>query len=128
MKRQTFIVRDERVRANLMAAVAELRTAEPMEVTVKPYRKSRSLEQNNLLWQIYTIVAAETGHSPEDIHDWCRQQFLPAKFVEIDGQAHEVRRSTASLKVDEMTEYLNRVMAWATVDLGVALPAHERAA
>jgi hypothetical protein len=98
----------------------------PWAVSIAPYKRNRSLEQNNLLWKVYTIVAEETGHSPEEIHDWCRQQFLPARFVEINGQAHEVRRSTATLKVDEMTEYLNRVMSWATADLGIVLPIHEK--
>jgi hypothetical protein len=125
MNKQTFIVRSEQARANLMATVAKLSTADPSEVTVRPYRKSRSLEQNALLWAWYAVVAQETGHTAEEIHEVCKLKFLPPVFVDVAGEVHEVRRTTTKLKVDDMTAYLNAVHAWAVGELGVLLPLPE---
>jgi hypothetical protein len=122
MNKQTFIVRSEQARANLMATVAKLSTADPAEVTVRPYRRSRSLEQNALLWAWYSVVAQETGHTDEEIHEVCKLKFLPPVFVDVAGEVHEVRRTTTKLKVDEMSRYMDNVHAWAITELGVLLP------
>lgn len=124
-QKQTFILRDETIRANLMAAIAKLKLAEPLEVLIRPYRKSRSLEQNSLLWAWYAVIAQETGHDAEEIHEFCKHKFLPPVFVDMGGEVIETRRTTTKLKVGEMAEFMNAVHAWATTELGVILPLPE---
>lgn len=128
MDKQTFIVRSEEVRANLMREVAAMQIVTPQEVTIKPYKKSRSLEQNALYWKWCGIIASDTGHNADEIHEFCKIKFLEPVFVEINGEVHEARRTTTKLKVDEMSAFMNKVHAWATGELGILLPLPEERA
>lgn len=97
------------------------------EVIIRPYRRGRSLAQNKLLWKwidtIRLVLGDHAGkhYRKEDIHEFLATEFLPTRQVEVFGQVKQVRTSTASLKVGEFSEYLNRVEAWA-VDHGIELP------
>lgn len=42
----------------------------PQEVSCKPLRKSRSNDQNALLWAMYEPIAEHMGYDREDIHEW----------------------------------------------------------
>lgn len=42
----------------------------PLEVECKPYRKSRSNDQNALLWAMYEPIAEHMGYDREDVHEW----------------------------------------------------------
>lgn len=97
----------------------------PWAVSITTYKRNRSLEQNNLLWMWYGIIAQETGHDAEDIHEFCKRKFLPPVFIDVNGEVQEVRRTTTKLKVDDMTDYLNKVHSWAVTELGVILPLPE---
>lgn len=46
--------------------------AQPLPLTVdcKPYRKSRSNEQNAMLWAMYAPIADHMGYDPEAVHEW----------------------------------------------------------
>ena len=122
---KSYILRDRKVLANLMADIASLPSEPLMEVVIRLYKRSRSLEQNALLWKWYSAIAADTGHTAEDIHEVCKAKFLPPIFVDIAGEVHEVRRTTTKLKVDEMSSYMSQVQAWAASELGITLPIPE---
>lgn len=42
----------------------------PLSVECKPYRKSRSNDQNAMLWAMYAPIAEHMGYDPESIHEW----------------------------------------------------------
>ena len=42
----------------------------PLDVECKPYRRTRSNEQNALLWAMYAPLAAHMGYDAEDVHEW----------------------------------------------------------
>lgn len=42
----------------------------PLDVECKPWRKSRSNEQNALLWAMYKPLAEHMGYDAEDVHEW----------------------------------------------------------
>lgn len=42
----------------------------PLEVECKPYRKSRSNDQNALLWAMYGPIADAMGFDRDDLHEW----------------------------------------------------------
>lgn len=108
-----------------MGLVGRLNMDKPWEVTIKPHRKHRSLSQNAMLWKWYTAIAEaikdHTGMDAEEVHEALKQKFLTPRIVEIDGEVYEIR-STKKLSTAEMTEYLNRIHAWATSELGLLLP------
>lgn len=125
MKKQTIIVRDPVTRARAINFIGMLNTDKPWEVKIGPYKTNRSLEQNALYWKWLGIIAKDTGHDADEIHEFCKQKFLEPIFVDINGEVHEARRTTTKLKVDEMSAYMNRVYAWATSELGILLPLPE---
>jgi hypothetical protein len=42
----------------------------PLDVEAKPWKKSRSNEQNALLWAMYTPIAEAMGFDRDDLHEW----------------------------------------------------------
>jgi hypothetical protein len=42
----------------------------PLDVECKKWRKSRSNEQNALLWAMYAPIAEHMGYDAEDVHEW----------------------------------------------------------
>jgi hypothetical protein len=94
-----------------------------VSVTFSRPKSARSLKQNAYLWAVvYTSIAEHTGMSTEDVHDWCKDEFLPRRFVTLAGREKEIRKTTADLSSREFGEYLDRITAWAAQELGVTVP------
>jgi hypothetical protein len=123
--RREYIVRDDAIRANAIADLMARDLKRPVRVTVEPYRKRRSLAQNRLMWMYLTLVAEavseHTGHEPEDVHEFFKARFCPAKAHELVGEWVE-SKSTATLNTVEMTEYLDRIYRFSVERLGLILP------
>lgn len=117
-----IIIRDEGLRARAIDLIGSLDLAKPWSVTIARAKSKRSIEQNNLMWSWLTIIANETGNTAKAIHEWCKAEFLPPVYVEVNGKVHEARRSTTDLNTAEMAEYLRRIETWAASDLGIVLP------
>ena len=124
MKRPPIIIRDESLRQRVIELVGALDLGKPWQVTIEPYRKKRTLSQNALMWKwIHEVahhVSEHTGHTEDEIHDFFKQQFLPPKIVEIGGKV-STYRTTTTLKTKEMSEYMDKIYAWATSELGLML-------
>lgn len=117
-----ILIRDEATRARAIELLGKLDLLKPWAVTVAKAKSQRSIEQNNLLWLWYGIIANGTGNTAKAIHEWCKNEFLPPVFVEVNGKTHESRRSTTELNTADMTAYLDRINVWAASDLGILLP------
>jgi hypothetical protein len=124
--KRKFIVQNESIRDRALAAVRELPLG--MEVAIKPHKSSRSLQQNNLYWKWLDIIrmhiADSTGKifSAEELAEWFKAKFLPARIVEIDGEAIPCRRTTTKLNTAEMAAYLDAIDRYCIDSLGLYLP------
>jgi hypothetical protein len=126
--RQNFILAHSIARANALKAVQE--APEGYAVEIKP--RSRSLEQNALLHTLIQLIAKKVvwAGSFREVDTWKRLltaawlrargdpiQMLPS----IDGYGVDiVFRRTSDLNVNEMTELLEYVQAWA-IEQGIEL-------
>lgn len=123
---RTFIVGGEGDRRAAMKAIYEMRIdqSHPMEISVGPHKKKRSLSQNALMWkwinEVVDIVCSDTGNDADQIHDWFKQKFLSPTMVELGGEVVEYR-TTTNLTTEQMSEYMNRIHAFVTLDLGFVL-------
>jgi hypothetical protein len=102
--------------------VAEIITTLPngqWDIEVRRRRAKRSNEQNALLWAVYTAIASATGHTPEEIHEACKAMFLPPEVLKLGKREVTVSGSTAQRNVEEFSEYVTQVMAWASSEFGV---------
>ena len=95
---------------------------ELFELTIKPYKKNRSLEQNALYWKWMMICADELGYTKEGMHQTFMRELL--KPIIVDTPSGDVMEySTRKLNVKEMSSYMEQV-SFTAVAYGVKLP-HE---
>jgi len=55
----------------------------PLDVEAKLWRKSRSNEQNALLWAMYGPLADHMGYDRDDIHEWMCGRFFGWKDIKV---------------------------------------------
>jgi hypothetical protein len=100
----------------------------PLTVTWGPYKSSRSLEQNKLLWKWLDIVRmhiADSGgelFTAEELHEFFKAKFLESRVVEINGEAIRCRATTTKLNTKQMTDYLTHIERHAAQSLHLILP------
>ena len=82
-------------------------------LSLKELPKQKTNKQNNYYRGVVVkILAKHIGHSQEEMHE-----ILKFKF--------DVK-STSKLSQDEFQDYLDRIIRWASMYLGVAIPAPTR--
>lgn len=113
------------VLSNRLRAIWAFESA-PAEITVRQYQDKRTRSQNNLYWRWLGVLAQElsssaAAHSKDDMHDLMRHKFLGYEDVQIGDELVSRLTSTTQLQKQEMSEYMQKVEAWAT-DMGVLLP------
>lgn len=121
---ELIIPKDAAARVQALALVDHrLRTLPPTrayKLELKEHRAKHSDEQRGYLWKVvYATIAHECGHTSDEIHAHCKQMFLT-----IGESEHGIKRtrSTARMDVAELSQYIERVIAWAEVDLGLIIP------
>lgn len=55
----------------------------PLEVDCKRWRKSRSNDQNAMLWAMYEPIADAMGFDRDDLHEWFCGKFWGWKDVKV---------------------------------------------
>jgi len=102
----------------------------PMQFDWKPYKSSRSLDQNALMWKWLTFMAShfsskKGGFSKDDMHDLMRHKFLGYVDKTVGKTVIPPQlRSTKDLDVGEMHHYLTNIDMWAA-SCGCLLPRPE---
>jgi hypothetical protein len=91
-------------------------------VSIKPFRKNRSNEQNRYYWGIVIkMIGDYCGYrlpdDLEELHNELKRRFLP-----WHGDKIRITRSTATLNSVEFEKYLSQLRQWASVELGIAIP------
>lgn len=124
MSREPYIVRSIEQRDAIASLVGKLDMSKPWSVTVEPYRKKRSLNQNALYWKWVGIIARETGNSNDDVHEALKAKFCPPRSITLGDEERQIR-STAKATTAEMQAYMDQVYAFATTELGILLPIPE---
>lgn len=124
-----YTLRDNN-RLQIIALISGLDLTEPQDVTIKPHKSSRSLDQNALMWQWLTAMS---GHfsgrsgsfSKDDMHDLMRHKFLGYNERKIGSTTLPPQlKSTTNLDVGEMHHYLTQLDMWAASN-GCLLPRPE---
>jgi len=124
MTRAPIPIENEAQRKRVLGLIEGLNLSKQWQVTIEPKTKKRSLSQNALYWRWVGIIADATGNDNDDVHEALKAKFLTPRTIDIGGEQREIR-STAKQDKAGMTEYLNKVYAWATTELGLYLPVPE---
>ena len=91
-------------------------------VTIERETGVRSYNQNNWLWgMVYKPIADYTGHTEDDIHEYCKRHFLPPVYKTILGKEMKLPSSTTTLNKVEFGEYVEKIRAMAG-EMGIVIP------
>ena len=110
------ILIDNNLRPNLKAWIA---ANGDYEITIRPYKSKRSIEQNKRLWKIYQVIAEcvwveGRRFSSEVWHEHFKGLYLGFEEIELpSGEVLKRPISTANLKTGDMTAYQDMIQSWA---------------
>ncbi len=126
--KEIVIIRDAARRAWVANHITGLNVEKAWTITIEPHKNKRSLSQNALYWKwlenVVDHVHEATGQDKEDIHEFFKRHFLAPKVKEVFGYIVQTW-STKNLNTAEMSEYLDKIYAWVTTELGLLLPVPE---
>ena len=92
------------------------------EVIVKPYKKNRSLEQNDMFHAWCGSIADKTGHSKEEIKNILIETvFGTEEYINLQGDQRTRIRQTSSMTLGEMSELIER-STQIGIELGADVP------
>lgn len=78
-------------------------------IEVQERKSTRTMNQNSYYWLYLGIIAEETGHSTEDLHELFKGKFLSSGIKEIFGEKVRSKQSTTQLSVGRFVEYLMQI-------------------
>lgn len=76
---------------------------------ITPVLDKRTIPQNRLYWLYLGIISEETGHSPEELHEFFKHRFLPWRITTIYNTPLQIRGTTTELSVAGFSEYMERI-------------------
>ena len=91
---------------NALAAARELYCKSDVAIEVKPFKKSRTDQQNRYFWALCGLIADETGQDKEDIKDQLMHAMGHYRQKVVNGKPITVFRSTTTLTRDEFGELI----------------------
>lgn len=98
-------------------------------VTVEPYRRKRSLDQNAYLHAVpLKLICDHTGHSLDDMKEYLCGEAFGWKQIEFKNRTiSRPVKTTSELNVEEFSWFIEWVIAWAssTLNLRVPLPSED---
>ena len=93
-----------------------------IEVTAKPYKKNRSLEQNDMFHAWCGSIAEKTGHTKMEIKDIILEQVYGTEdYLNFKGEVRSRLRQTSGMTVQEMSELIERATQLG-IELGADVP------
>ena len=112
-----LILRTPDIRRRAMEAIKAIPLNEVWECDLKPWKSTRSQEQNALYWVRLTEISEQLSpedkqYSPEVWHEWMKAKFLGKTVIVVDGEPHIVPKTTTTLKTVDFADYLTQVEAW----------------
>ncbi len=98
-------------RENLISKLRELDPTKLWEVIVRKPKSVRSLDQNELYWEMITQMADYFGYEKSEMHSLMVYKFL-TEFKEVFNNKVPVIKSTTALTTSEFNDYLEKIKSW----------------
>ncbi len=113
-------------KGRLKAALAAMSDG-PVVITIERKRPSRTIQQNAYYHGVVvTMIAKHTSQDPRSTHEALKRECNAqcVVFETPDGTVYEtwVGQSTATLNVNDFSDYVERCRAWAGTFLGLEIP------
>lgn len=88
--------------------VNKFKEGERVTLQVTNKRPRRTQNQNSFWWAYLTIASQETGHTPEELHEWAKTACMPTRIMKIMGDPVRMKKSTTQLTVNEFSELIEK--------------------
>lgn len=125
---KTWILRNNQIRDICASWISSIECdnahgdEQTIQVTAKPYKKTRSLEQNDKFHAWCGSIAEKTGHTKEEIkYIIVEQVFGSEDYVNLQGEPRSRLKQTSSMTVAEMSELIERATQIG-IELGADVP------
>ena len=100
-----------------------------VQITLEDMQPERSVELNSYYWGIVLgILSKELQIDKDDLHDFCKAKFLKQNMKKVNSRANGQEMiifgigSTAKLSNNGFLDYLSKIRAWSSADLGIFIP------
>jgi len=121
MTPQTFFIDTPQKRDRAVKWLAQIPLDGTIELSVKPYRPTRSQLQNRRYWLILQKIKEVSGHETDELHEIFKSKFLGVQTSDLSGETITHQRSSTRLTTAEFAQYMERVEEFAISNLGVWL-------
>lgn len=102
--------------------IASLPEGTEVGLIIAKRQKDRSDRQNGYYWGVVLkLIAKDTGHTEEELHEIFKRKFLPPKVVTYRGVGIKMPSSTTEASTLEFTDYIERIRAEAGT-MGITIP------
>ncbi|MCP4466522.1 MAG: hypothetical protein GY813_07225 [Halieaceae bacterium] len=85
------------------------KSGDKFHVTIKKYKRNRSLEQNAKLHALFRSIANHTGNTVGEIKDYCCTEYLGDKCYEFRGRERTRSIRTSEINTAECADFIERV-------------------
>lgn len=104
----------------------DVKKNEGKSVSIEIESESKTLQQLRWLWGVvYKIVSEHTGFTPEEVSEVYKKKFL-TYYKGSGGKTYEFTKGLSSLKKDEMSAFIEKVIHHATTELNLIIPEPDR--
>ena len=77
---------------------------------IEPIPEKKTLNQNNYLWLIFTVIGQDTGNESKDIYEMYLDKFPVYKEIEIHGETKNIRISLSQFTKEQTTVFIEKVI------------------
>lgn len=97
-----------------------------IELVLRERTNQRSINQNSFYRGVVVKLTSEhTGHTPDEVHEIFKRMFL-TKWITLKTKTEEkeilITQSTTVLTTKEFGIYIDSIVHFASVDLGLYIP------
>lgn len=119
-----FILRNDNVRDVALGYISTLDLTKPMKVTVEPYSKRRSLNQNAFLHAVpLKLISEHTGYEIEELKEYLLGEAFGWQTKRLlNRDVSRPVKTSSELNTEEFNWFLDWIERWASETLGMILP------
>lgn len=108
-------------KTKFLSDVSEFHEGARIVIQVNEAQDVRSNQQNRLWWAWMQYIGDELGYNSTEINDILKYKFLMMDET-IEGETHQVIKSTSTLTKEEFNKLTKDVYFWANDTFNINLP------
>ena len=77
---------------------------------IEPIPERKTLNQNNYIWLVFTIIAFDTGNQAKDIYEYYLERFPTYKEIQLFGNSESVRLTLSQFTKEQASVFIDRIV------------------